>query len=153
MPASRAWVAALAMFGLFLGGGGIGLWLADVLAPGSRAAQAVSFFALPLAFAAGLQLWYGLALLSVVPRLLGFGRSRPRPRPSGSAVRPDLPGSVVFVPLSSGIAAIAGIVVGLLSPTEAAWLVALVYWLAGTAHGLVAWRLARRGVLLPPESV
>jgi hypothetical protein len=152
MPASRVWLAVIALFALFLGGGGIGLWLADALAPGSRAAQFVSFFALPLAFAVGLQIWYGLALLSVVPRLLGFGRSPPEVRPSRGA-RAELPGSVVFVPVTSGIAAMAGIVVGLLSPTRAAWLVALVYGLVGTAHGLVAWRLARRGVLLPPESV
>ncbi|CAN5891022.1 hypothetical protein BH24GEM1_BH24GEM1_13280 [soil metagenome] len=33
------------------------------------------------------------------------------------------------------------------------WLVALVYWLVGTVYGLVAWQLARRGFLLPPESL
>jgi hypothetical protein len=55
--------------------------------------------------------------------------------------------------MTSGIGAVAGIVVGLLSSTQAPWLVALVYWLVGTAHGLLAWRLAQRGVLLPPESI
>jgi hypothetical protein len=44
-------------------------------------------------------------------------------------------------------------VAGLASPTQPAWLVALVYWLVGTAHGVLGWRLARRGVLLPPESI
>jgi hypothetical protein len=44
-------------------------------------------------------------------------------------------------------------VVGLASSTHPAWLVALVYWLVGTGHGALAWRLARRGVLMPPESI
>jgi hypothetical protein len=130
------------------------LGLAAVLAPGSRVAEVVSFFALPVAFAASLQIWYGLALLSLVPRLLGrLRRSRPvSPRSPGPA-EPGLPGSLVFLPLSSGAGALAGIVAGLASPTQPAWLVALVYWLVGTAHGVLGWRLARRGVLLPPESI
>jgi hypothetical protein len=143
-----------AVLGLFLGGAVAGIGLARALAPGSWVAETVSFFALPIAFAAGLQAWYGLALFSLIPRLLrglggsysGAARAR-EPRPL------RLPGSFVFLPLSSGAGAVAGIVVGLVSSTDPVWFVALVYWLVGTAHGLLAWRLARSGVLLPPESV
>jgi hypothetical protein len=131
----------------------VGLGLAEALAPGSWVAQALSLFALPLAFAVSLQTWYGLALLRVVPRLLGFRRSQLVPSLGQGVARPKVPGSFVFVLMTSGIGAVAGIVVGLLSSTQAPWLVALVYWLVGTAHGLLAWRLAQRGVLLPPESI
>jgi hypothetical protein len=48
---------------------------------------------------------------------------------------------------------VSGLVVGIMSPTHPAWLVALLYWLVGTGHGALAWRLARMGVLIPPESV
>ena len=142
-----------ALLGLFLGGGAAGIALAKTLVPGSWLAEAVSFFALPVAFAAGLQAWYGLALLSLVPRLVGWlrgrGTGRP-PRPLGGT--PQLPGSFVFLPLSSGIGGVVGLVVGLMSSTHPAWQVALWYWLVGTLHGVLAWRLARSGALLLPES-
>ncbi len=139
---------------LFLGGAAAGVGLAGALAAGSWVAQVVSFFALPVAFAASLQAWYGMALLSLVPRLLGRlrGSTPERPRQPGSA-QPGIPGSFVFLPISSGVGAVTGIVVGLVSSTHPAWLVALVYWVIGTAHGLLGWRLARGGFLLPPESM
>jgi hypothetical protein len=58
-----------------------------------------------------------------------------------------------LLPLSSAAGALAGIVTGMMSSTASVWLVVLAYWLAGTAHGLLAWRLARGGALLPPESI
>jgi hypothetical protein len=126
--------------GLFLGGGAAGVGLAELLAPGSWLAQAVGLFALPIAFAAGLQAWQGLALLGLIPRLLGW-----------RTVPGRLRGSLVFLPLSSGAGAVAGMIVGLASPIYPWWLVLLSYWLAGTAHGLLGWQLARRGILWPPE--
>ena len=65
----------------------------------------------------------------------------------------SIPGAFVFLPLSSAAGAADGLVVGLASPTHSVWLVALVYWLVGTLHGALAWRLARGGVLVPPESL
>jgi hypothetical protein len=112
------------------------------------------FFALPVAFAIGLQTWYGLALLSVIPRV--FERLRgvsPRSAPSEPTTRPSIPGSFVFLPLGSVAGVTAGIVVGIASSTFPAWLIALVYWMVGTAHGALAWRLARGGYLVPPESI
>jgi hypothetical protein len=142
-----------ALLALFPGAAAVGVGLARWLAPGSWVADAVSFFALPVAFATGLQIWYGVALFGMLVRLVGRWRAGAVPVRDRAVARPPLPGSVVFLPLSSGAGAIAGLVAGLVSSTQPAWLVMLVYWLVGTLHGVVAWRLARRGVLMPPESV
>jgi hypothetical protein len=154
MPNCPAPLGTIAAFlGLFLGGAAVGGALAGAFAPGSWIAGVVSFFALPLAFAAGLQAWYGLALLSLIPRLLGRLRGlRPLPAGNQQAAKSNIPGSFVFLPLSSVAGATAGMVVGLASSTHPAWLVALVYWIVGTGHGALAWRLARGGFLIPPES-
>ena len=147
-----ALIGALLM--LFPGGAAAGLGLARLLAAGSWVAEVVSFFALPVAFAAGLQAWYGLALLGVIPRLVEWARgSGARHRGASRDRQRPLPGSIVFLPLSSGAGMLAGIAAGLVSRTHSFWLVLLVYWLVGTVHGLAAWRLARQGVLIPPESI
>ena len=145
-------LATIAAFaGLFFGGGAVGDWLARTLAPGSWVAEAVSVFALPLAFAMGLQAWYGLALLGLVPHLV---RLVLRPGTPARMKRPvSLPGAWVFLPLSVSFGAIAGVVAGLASPTHPVWIVAPIYLSVGTVHGVVAWRLARRGILMPPETV
>ena len=140
----------VALLGLFLGSGGVGVWLAKTLAPGSFVAEAVSLFALPVAFALGLQAWYGFAIVGAVWRLIRLGSRRAAAR---AARGPSLPGGFVFLPISSTIGATAGLIVGLLSPTQSALLVAAIYWFAGTLHGFLAWRLARAGVLVPPESI
>jgi hypothetical protein len=146
-------VMILALLALFPGAAAVGVGLARWLAPGSWVADAVSFFALPIAFAAGLQMWYGLALFGALVQLVGRWRVGAVPVRDHAVARPPLPGSAVFLPLSSGAGAFAGLVAGLVSSTQRAWLVMLVYWLVGTLHGVVAWRLARSGVLMPPESV
>jgi hypothetical protein len=142
------------LLGLFLGGAAAGGCLSGTLAADSRLAEVVSFFALPLAFAAGLQAWYGLALISLIPRLFRWVSGSGSPRAGRrQGERRRLPGSFVFLPLSSGAGALAGIVVGLVSSTHPVWVIVLVYWLVGSVHGLLAWRLARGGVLLPPENI
>jgi hypothetical protein len=156
MSVSPATVAIIsALLGLFLGGAAAGIGLARALAPDSWVAETVSFFALPVAFATGLQAWYGLALFSLIPRVLRWWLSGSHASPAGvRQTRPvQLPGSFVFLPLSSGAGTVAGLVVGLVSSTYPLWFIVLVYWLVGTLHGLLAWRLARGGVLLPPESI
>ena len=153
MPAGTLAIVT-ALVGLFLGGGALGGALAEAFAPGSWIAAVAGFFALPLAFAGGLQAWYGLALLSLIPRLLGRAlRLRPQPVPSEQVAGRSIPGSFVFLPLGSAAGAAAGMVVGLASSTHPTWVVALVYWLVGTGHGALAWRLARAGILIPPESI
>ena len=149
MPRSPGGLAvAVSFVALFLGGAVVGLELANALAPGSWTANAVSFFALPLAFATSLQAWYGFAVLGIISRLLR-GRLRPAGRPSASA---SLAGSWVFLPISVVWSAGAGLIAGLVSPTQPLWLVTPIYGLVGTMYGLLAWRLARAGFLLPPET-
>jgi hypothetical protein len=141
-----------AFFGLFIGGAVVGVWLARVLAPGSWWAEALSGFALPVAFAMGLQAWYGLALLGVALRLLSllFRGNVSEGRPPAN---PRIPGAFVFLPIASGIGAVVGLLVGLLSASHSVWVVTPIYWAVGTLHGLLAWRLARSGFLMPPESL
>lgn len=150
-PSALALVASL--LGLFLGASAVGIGLAGAFAAGSRVATVVSMFALPAAFMLGMQIWFGLALFSVIPRLLGLRRPKSTRAPTGRGATPDLPGSFVFLPLSSAAGALSGIVAGVASSTHSAWLVMLAYWVVGTAHGLLAWRLARAGYLIPPESI
>jgi hypothetical protein len=153
-----------ALVGLFLGGALLGDVMARAFAPGSWIAEVAGASALPLAFAVGLQTWYGLALLSVIPRVLAVlrarkagtaraGLSRAEPTLSKPDAAVHLPGSFVFLPFSSIAGAAAGLVVGIASSTHSAWPVILLYWLVGSAHGALAWRLARAGVLMPPESI
>ena len=148
MPTRSAGLVVLSYLALFLGAGALGGFLSRGLAPGSWPAEAVGFFALPVAFAVGLQLWFGLALLSVIPVLL-----RRRPGILPVSPRGGLFGGFVFVPLSSVAGALGGVVTGMLSRTQSFWWVALLWWGVGTLHGLLAWRLARTGFLVPPESM
>lgn len=147
MPERPTALIVLSYLALFLGAGALGGCLSRGLAPGSWPAEVVGFFALPVAFAIGMQMWFGLALLSVIPRLLGRGRLRP------ATPRAPLPGGFVFLPLSSLAGTLAGVATGLLSRIHSFWWVALLWWGVGTLHGLLAWRLARTGYLMPPESL
>ena len=145
-----AWPMIGGMLALFIGGAAVGDWLARTLAPGSWLAESVGFFALPVAFALSLQAWYGLALFGLITRAVSGRSSAGNTR---AARHPPLAGAIVFLPFSSLIGVMAGVVVGLLSPTQPMWLVALIFWVVGTVHGLAGWRLARVGVLMPPETL
>jgi hypothetical protein len=141
---------AAAFFGLFIAGAGIGVWLSRTLAPGSWLAEVVSFFVLPVAFATSLQAWSGLAIATLVWHFVRamLGSTAPTPQRASGGI----PGAWIFVPISSGFALVAGTLVGIASSTRPFLVVATVYWLVGTAYGVLAWRLARRGNLTPPES-
>ena len=143
----------LALLVLFLGGAVIGVALARTFAPGSFLAEAVSFFALPVAFAFGLKAWFGLALAGAAIRVIGMRRSDAAQSQTAREETRPLAGSFVFLPLSSGAGALAGIVVAIVSTRGSGWLAWVTYWTVGTLHGFVSWRLARAGVLMPPESV
>lgn len=138
----------LALVVLFLGSGVVGVTLAEFFAPESWLASVAGLFALPLAFGLSMQWWFGLALIGAVVRLVRNG-----PRPQSETRSEPLPGSFVFLPVSSAMGLAAGIVVGILSPTYSAGVVILVYWTLGTLHGFAGWRLARAGILMPPESI
>jgi hypothetical protein len=135
---------------LFLGGAVAGISLAGTFAPGSWVAMGVGFFALPLAFASGLQAWMGLALGLGLVRLVRGRRAR-----SGAATvgKDRLPGGFVFVPFSSAAGLVAGIMSGICSAIHGVVLVTLIYWTVGTLHGLAAWAAVRAGWLMPPEQV
>ena len=153
-PGTRSgWLIAASFVVLFPGGAAVGDLLARTLAPGSFVAEAVSFFALPVAFAMALQAWYGFAIVSVAATLWRMLVRRAKGA-AGRAFAPrrHLPGAFVFLPFSVGASAFAGAVAGLLSPTRPALLVFLVYLAGGLLHGLAAWRLARAGYLMPPEA-
>jgi hypothetical protein len=77
--------------------------------------------------------------------------SRPQTGRSRPLAAAPIPGAGAFVPIASGIGAAVGLVVGWLSTTRPVWLVALVYWVVGSLYGLLTWRLARAGLLVPPE--
>ena len=140
-----------ALLALFPGSAAIGVTLAEWLAPGSWIAQIAGFFALPLAFVTGLQLWIGAAVLGALVRLIVFRRRPWRASEEGGSA--GLPGSFVFFPLSSAAGLLAGALIALLpAATSAVWAI-VVFWLTGTLHGLAAWRLAHRGVLVPPDGV
>jgi hypothetical protein len=102
----------VALVALFPGSAAAGVWLAQVLAPGSRLAEVAGFFALPVAFAFSMQAWYGLALFGLIAQAVRWLVSGTRPR--GDIAAP-LRGSIVFLPISSAIGGLAGLVVGLLS--------------------------------------
>lgn len=139
----------LALAVLFLGSGGLGLLLAGIFAPGSWLASVVGLFALPVAFALSMQWWFGLALLGAVVRLVRRGGARPGPQ----ARTEPLPGSFIFLPVSATMGLAAGMVIGFLSPTHSIGVVTGLYWAIGIVHGAAGWRLARAGVLMPPESI
>jgi hypothetical protein len=147
--ASRNLVVVIAVvMGLFFGGGAIGTRIASWLAPESRFAEIVSFLALPVAFLAGLQAWYGLAFVSMIPHLFRrLSRTRAFASPNPHDRSYPLPGSIVFLPISSIVGALTGLIVGVVTVSHSFWLVVLVYWFVGTLYGLVTWRLAHAGFL------
>jgi hypothetical protein len=148
-PSALALIASLVV--LFLGAGVLGVTLAETFAPDSFVAAFVGLFALPLAFGVGLQMWMGVALFRAIVVFVG-ARRRSVTGVRQSAAGP-IPGTWVFLPISSAAGAIAGMIVGLLSSAHSGWLAWLTFWTVGTLHGLVAWRLARAGQLVPPESM
>ena len=152
MPRRSPLLLLVILATVFFGAAALGAGLAALFAPDSQAATFVSFLLLPMALIAGFQAWLGLAIIILVPgfliRLL-TGNRPPASVRNGEFVPP---GSVVFLPIASGLGFAGGAFVGLVSDAHAAWLVILVYWLAGTGYGLALWILARTGYLPFPDS-
>jgi hypothetical protein len=140
-PAPRsAWHQAGALALMFLGGGGLGLWLSVALAPDSWLATAAGMFSFPLAFVAGMQCWLGLAL---VLALWGLVRRGPRRPATG-----EIPsGSIAFVPVSVACIGLAGVVIALCGSRLGAAATVGIYLLLGLAYGVACWQLARSGYL------
>lgn len=145
--------ARLAAFALpFVAGPAVGSTLAAWLVPGSALAQALTFFVLPLAMIAGLYAWIGLALFTLLGRLVGrLARGERTVR--GAVADGPPPGSFVFVPLSAAAMGLAGVVCGLLPSSIGFLPVTLVYAVCGAAYGGILHGLARRGYLQFPDEL
>lgn len=135
-----------------VGGPLLGTLVARVAAPGSDTAQWLSPLALALAFVAGLLLWFGVGVVSVVGgavwRLL-TGRFRASaPDPSRELVPP---GYGAFLPLSVGSGVLAGLVAAWTCDASPGWIVAASHIAAGAAYGLSVRALAHHGYLPFPE--
>ena len=93
----------------FFGGGALGLGLAELFAPDSHAAQFISFLFLPLALILGFHAWLGLAVLTLVLRLImRVLRSRAiTENAQNGAIIP--PGTVAFMPIASMLSLAAGV--------------------------------------------
>jgi len=137
------WLAASIVFGMFFGGGYLGIRLARALAPGSDLAEFVSFLALPAAFILGFIGWAGAAGIVAMKRLLQR-KAAPSRQPGGVVIPP---GSMAFIPpaLVAGLAA--GTVTGVLSSDTGFASSLLAYGSTGLGYGVACWLLARAGYL------
>lgn len=144
-----AWAVILSFVLLFLGGGTGGVGLNELLAPGSFVGAWIGLFTFPLVFAFGMQIWFGWALFRMLPLLIRYLRGLPVERPQW----PAIPGSFVFFLLGSTMGPAAGIATALLPGTPGRLLAVAVWSAAGVAYGLVCWRLAHAGYLMPPEEL
>jgi hypothetical protein len=141
-----------AVLALLIGGGVFGALLGKAVAPDSEAGVFVSGAMLPVALFVGVSLWLGAAVAFMrfhLLRRLFVGQ----PERLAAARARDIvpPGSFVFVPSSVATAVAAACVVSVLS-TQATFLrVGGLYLTTGLVHGLVAWWLARVGLLPVPD--
>jgi len=142
------WLGVPIFFGLFFGGGYLGILLSRELAPGSGLAEFVSFLALPAAFVIGIVAWAGAAIPAAVRRLVRLRRRRDheeRPEPTIP------PGSAAFVPAALVTCLLAGAIVDALSPRLGFGWVICLYAVLGLGYGVACWRLARAGYLPFPR--
>ncbi|HUP35758.1 MAG TPA: hypothetical protein VNC82_10005 [Candidatus Limnocylindria bacterium] len=153
VPRRRLLVTIAVLALAFFGAAGLGLALTERVAPGSHVAALLSFLLLPAALILGFYAWLGVAVLIAAPRLVAaLVRGGPRRPPIESHQTVVPPGEWIFLPIASGLALPAGLVVGMLSPDRAVWAVGLLYWAIGTAYGASLWGLARHGYLPFPDS-
>ena len=153
VPRRNALIAVIILAMAFFGAAGVGLTLAATLAPESQVASVISFLFLPAALIIGFNAWLGLAILILVPQLIARILHRGSIRPPIDSRREVVPpGAWVFLPISSAIGLLGGIVVGFLTDTHQGWFIALSYWWVGTAYGATLWFLARTGYLPFPDS-
>lgn len=138
---------------LLLGGMGVGVILAKVLAPGSAFAQLVGLFMLPLCLAIGMSSWYAAASTHVWNGLAEAmfqafsGKDFDQAVDDSMRALPfegeALPGTYVFLPVSLVISLIGGALVGLTS-ASIGFLPALAVMAAvGLGYGVLLRVLAR----------
>lgn len=147
------WLTVPIFFGLFFGGGYLGIQVSHILAPDSGLAEFVSFLMLPTAFVIGIVAWAGAAIPSAVLRLVRLilkgDRAASVMEKGSKATIP--PGSSAFVPAALVPCLVAGAVVGSLSTRFGFGWVFSLYAVLGLGYGVVCWRLARTGYLPFPR--
>lgn len=143
------WLSLLLYFGLFFGGGWLGIRVSRMVAPDSGLAEFVSFLALPAGFMFGIIGWAGASIPAAIRRLLRRRAAQPA---EASDSKPTLvPGSYAFVPAALATCVPAGLLVGALSRDVGFGWVLLLYSAVGLAFGLACWLLARAGYLQFPR--
>lgn len=147
------WLTVPIFFGLFFGGGYLGIQVSRVLAPDSGVAEFVSFLTLPAAFVIGMMAWAGAAIPAAVRRLVRRVLQRDRsPATAEKNLKAAIPpGSSAFVPVALVICLLAGTIVGALSPRMGFGWVLCVYAGLGLGYGASCWILARKGYLPFPR--
>lgn len=144
---------AVILFGLFFGGGFVGVQVSRVLAPESGLAEFVSFLAFPAAFIFGFVMWAGAAIPAAVRRLVRLVREGGRVSPGKDGVPESMipPGSFAFVPAGLLTCTLAGGVVAMISRPFGFFWVLFLYTVLGLVYGVGCWRLARAGYLPFPR--
>ncbi|MRR55880.1 MAG: hypothetical protein EG822_15470 [Deltaproteobacteria bacterium] len=145
--------SAAIFFGLFFGGGFVGIQLSRTLAPESGLAEFVSFLALPAAFVIGNAFWAGAAIPAAVRRIIRLVRESGRVLPGRVSATEAMipPGSFAFVPAALLTSTLAGGVVATISRPFGFLGVIFLYTALGLAYGVICWRLARSGYLPFPR--
>ena len=147
------WLTVAIFFGLFFGGGYLGIQVSRLLAPGSGLAEFVSFLTLPAAFVLGIVAWAGAAIPGALRRfvlLVLKGVRSPAAKENGSKATIP-PGSFAFVPAALVPCLVAGTVVGALSSRLGFGWVLCLYAGLGLGYGVACWLLARTGYLPFPR--
>lgn len=140
-------------FGLFFGGGYLGIQVSRILAPDSGIAEFVSFLTLPAAFIIGLGAWAGAAIPGAVRRFVLLVLQRHRsPSVMGNGPKATIPpGSSAFIPAALVTCLAAGTVVGVISTRLGFGWVLCLYAGLGLGYGVACWQLARTGYLAFPR--
>lgn len=147
------WLTVPIFFGLFFGGGYLGILMSHFLVPESDFAEFVSFLTLPAAFIIGLVAWAGTAIPGAVRRFVLLVLQRHRsPTVIGNGQQATIPpGSSAFVPAALVTCLAAGTVVGAISTRLGFGWVLCLYAGLGLGYGVACWQLARAGYLPFPR--
>lgn len=147
----------LVMAAILFGGAGIGIGMANLLAPASDWASFVSFLSLPASFLLGLTAWKGLLIVTLLWRFLpGVSRSRSwndvqaNVRATAEKHRGEpIPGTWVFVPIPTVLNGLAGLLVAI--GLGRFLQIVPAYLAVGFAYGYLVHRLARSGYIIPGD--
>lgn len=152
VPARSTAVHVVSILALFLGGPAVGAWLAGALTPDSLFISVVAPFSFAFVMLAGLFVWIGAGIVTVLTAGLfrvasGKGPAGRSLEPGQSFLPPGYRGFVVVGGLVGGALGLAG---GILS--EAAMVPALTGWLAGgLGYGGLLCAAAHNGFLPFPD--